>query len=83
MYKHPKHFRERIRLFRDSITTLPEIVEAYAKRRHSVADGVFGELWHLAIRTKGALSGPAPREHEIAGEANAEADDPHRVKAAL
>jgi hypothetical protein len=84
MYKDPKHFRERIRLFRSSITTLPEIVAAYSNRRQSVTDGVFGELWHLAIRAKGAISGPPAREHEIAGEANPAADDePHRVKAAL
>ena len=46
MYKDPKHFRERIRLFRKSITTLPEIVAAYSDRRESVADELFGELWH-------------------------------------
>jgi predicted deacetylase len=83
MYKDPKHFRDRIRLFRKSITTLPEIVAAYSDRRESVTDGVFGELWHMAIRAKGALSGPPPREHAIPGEATSKADSPQRVNAAL
>jgi hypothetical protein len=83
MYKDPKHFRERIRLFRKSITTLPEIVAAYSNRRESVTDGVFGELWHMAIRAKGAISGPPPREHAIPGEAAPKADNPQRVNAAL
>ena len=83
MYKDPNHFRERIRLFRKSIVTLPEIVAAYSNRRESVSDGLFGELWHLAIRTKGAISGPPPREHEILGETNPETDGPQRVNAAL
>ena len=83
MYKDPKHFRERIRFFRSSITTLPEVVAAYSNRRHSIADGVFGELWHRAIRAKGAITGPPAREHEILGEATPATDDPRRVKAAL
>jgi hypothetical protein len=82
MFKEPNHFRDRIRLFRKSITTLPEIVAAYSNRRESVADGVFGELWHIAIRAKGAISGPPRREHAIPGEANPKAD-PQRVNAAL
>lgn len=84
MYKEPDHFRERIRLFRNSITTLPEIVAGYSNRRESVSDGLFGELWHVAIRAKGALSGPAPRQHGIAGESRTDENtDTQHVKAAL
>jgi hypothetical protein len=65
--------------------TLPEVVAAYSNRRESVADELFGELWHLAIRAKGAISGPPRREHEIPGEANPnpETESPQRVNAAL
>jgi predicted deacetylase len=83
MYKEPEHFRDQIRRFRKSIVTLPEIVAEYSKRRHSVADGVFGELWHTAIRVKWAMSGLPSQEHEVAGGTNPDTDTPHRVNAAL
>ena len=57
--QRPKHFRDAFGYSESSITTLPEIVAAYSKRRHSVADGVFGELWHLAIRAKRRMIWPA------------------------
>jgi hypothetical protein len=63
--------------------TLPEIVSAYSDRRESVADELFGELWHIAIRAKGAISGPPRKEHEILGETNRDTDGPQRVNAAL
>jgi predicted deacetylase len=84
MYKEPDHFRERIRLFKNAITTLPEIVAAYSSRRESVADGLFGELWHFAIRAKWSMSGSPPPSHDVTGESRADPDgDSHeRVKAA-
>jgi predicted deacetylase len=76
------HFRQRVREYKQSITSLPAVVQEYSWRKHSILDGVFGELWHLAIRTKVAMAASTitPVVNEETGP---ETDAAQRLKAAL
>jgi predicted deacetylase len=83
LYLDPEHFRRCIREYKQSITNLPAMVDAYAQRKSSWMDRVFGALWHLAIRAKVAMAAnslPAPSQ---ALESSTEADARQRLKAAL
>jgi len=59
------------------------MAEAYARRKSSWTDRVFGELWHLAIRAKVALAARNSPVTAAALEANADAEARQRLKAAL
>lgn len=84
LYLDSQHFRRCIREYKDSITTVPAVVAAYAQRRRSWVDGVFGELWHIAIRAKVALAAKSPAQLPIAApETKPDADTTQRLKAAL
>jgi predicted deacetylase len=63
LYLDPEHFRRCIREYKNLITSLPAMVDAYAQRNCSWTDRVFGALWHIAIRAKVAIAArnaPAP-----------------------
>jgi predicted deacetylase len=79
MYLDADLFRRCIREYKDSITSLPAMVKAYAHRKSRLTDRVFGTLWHLAIRAKVALAAGGPQVPDV----TADADAPHRLKAAL
>jgi predicted deacetylase len=83
LYLDSEHFRRCIREYKQSITNLPAVVEAYSRRKSGPIDRVFGELWHLAIRAKVAMAArnsPAPA---ATLETSADADASQRLKAAL
>jgi predicted deacetylase len=83
LYLDSEHFQRRIREYKHSITSLPAMAEAYARRKSSWTDRVFGELWHLAIRAKVALAARNSPVTAAALEANADAEARQRLKAAL
>jgi predicted deacetylase len=83
LYLNADHFRQCIRKYKHSITNLPDIVNAYSQRKHSLLDGVFGSVWHLAIRAKMAMAAKPERSTSPVPEVNPDADAPQRLKAAL
>jgi predicted deacetylase len=83
LYLDSAHFRRCIRAYKRSITNFPDVVAAYSRRKQSWADGVFGELWHMAIRAKVALAASsAPVSIDVPA-ASSETEAPQRLKAAL
>jgi predicted deacetylase len=83
MYLDAKHFRRCIREYKDSMTNLPAVVDAYAQRKCSLLDGIFGNMWHCAIRAKVAMAAKSNQTAVPASEANRDADAGHRLKAVL
>jgi len=83
LYLDSEHFRRCVREYKQSITNLPAVVDAYSRRKSGPIDRIFGELWHLAIRAKVAMAArnsPAPA---ATLETSADADASRRLKAAL
>jgi len=66
LYRDADFFRQCIRQHRKSITSLSAVTEAYAKRKHSVIDSGFAQLWRLAIRVKAGMAARAAKGHCLA-----------------
>lgn len=66
LYTNLEHFRRCIREHRQSITTFPAVVEAYAQRKRSWMDDVFAELWGFALRVKATLAARSDRGRHLA-----------------
>jgi predicted deacetylase len=75
-------FRQRIREYKQSITSFPEMVEAYKQRKKTWMDSVFLRAWKLAIRVKGGLRARRERAQRLAALAKSESDSTHGLKAA-
>jgi predicted deacetylase len=83
LYLDSAHFRQRVRAYKHSITNFSAVVADYERRRLSWADGIFGGLWHLAIRAKVALGTSSGPVSMPVPSPNPDAEAPQRLKAAL
>jgi predicted deacetylase len=66
LYRDVNFFRKCIREHQASITSFSAVAEAYAKRKHSVIDRSFAQLWRLAIRVKAGMAARAAKGHSLA-----------------
>jgi predicted deacetylase len=66
LYTNFEHFRRCIRKYKQSITSFPAVVEAYAQRKHNWTDDIFAVLWSFAIHSKLKLAARFPRRHNSA-----------------
>jgi predicted deacetylase len=65
LYLDAALFQRRIREYRRSITSFPEVVQAYAQRKRSSTDDIFAALWSFAIQVKAKLAEPAAYENPV------------------
>jgi predicted deacetylase len=83
LYLDAEHFRRCIQQYKSAMTSLPEVVQMYSQRKHTLIDGLFGNVWHFAIRAKVAMATKSGKALVITPESNPDTDGPQRLKAAL
>jgi predicted deacetylase len=66
LYVDSQHFRRCVRQYRAVISSLPEVMQAYASRKHGWTDDAFAGLWGFAIRAKVALADRGAKEPSLA-----------------
>jgi predicted deacetylase len=82
LYLDSEYFRRCVRQHRAAVTSLPEVVEAYANRKHSWTDAAFAALWGLAIHAKVALAKRTAEESSLTPSIESDAGARARLNAA-
>ena len=81
LYVDSALFQRRIREYRPSITSFPEVVATYGQRKHSWMDEGFATLWSLAIQLKSKLADPSATVAPVVAQMEPEPESRPRLNA--